>query len=341
MGHELHRNQVWIHGNVPEQYSKSHERTAHSHTGEGHNVTTSPIRPPPKKQKAQTSTHTDPINTVAESSQSAHPGTQAHTRMEERPPPHNPRNPEPGPRQSKKRHKRHNPPDNTKPITDWFKPAVTPTEPEDTDMEPQPPTDHQHTPTHNSTPTGESDWKRTYTHPLKELAHLIAVSWNVNGVRTKNVVVEGTSQLTMVVRAILPDILFLQETHYTAGGEHKDYVEGMTVFHSSIPRGRTRSGRSVELPTHQQGRRAGLATALRNSLDPNRIATKLSETQSLRGYLLPLRVETARGSMLVLNTYLPPDDTHGELIMDLIESWIHNNRKRGEPILITVSMQHG
>ena len=115
--------------------------------------------------------------------------------------------------------------------------------------------------------------------------------------------VEGTSQLTMVVRAILPDILFLQETHYTAGGEHKDYVEGMTTFHSSIPRGRTRSGKPVELPTHQRGRRAGLATALKNGLDPNRIATKLDETQALRGYLLPLRIETARGCILVLNTY--------------------------------------
>jgi hypothetical protein len=126
-------------------------------------------------------------------------------------------------------------------------------------MEPQPPTGHQHTPASKDTPTGESDWKRTYTHPLKDLAHLIAASWNVNGIRTKNVVVEGTSQLTMVVRAILPDILFLQETHYTAGGEHKDYVEGMTVFHSSILRGRTRSGKPIELPTHQRGRRAGLA----------------------------------------------------------------------------------
>ena len=38
--------------------------------------------------------------------------------------------------------------------------------------------------------------------------------------------------------------------------------------------------------------------------------------------------------MLVLNTYLPPDDTHRELIMDLIESWIRNNRKRGEPMLV-------
>jgi hypothetical protein len=36
----------------------------------------------------------------------------------------------------------------------------------------------------------------------------------------------------------------------------------------------------------------------------------------------------------VLNPYLPPDDTHRELIMDLIGSWIGNNRKRGEPILL-------
>jgi exonuclease III len=167
---------------------------------------------------------------------------------------------------------------------------------------------------------------------VKDLAHLIAASWNVNGIRTKNVVVEGMSQLTMVVRAILPDILFLQETHYTAGGEHKNYIEGMTVFHSSIPRGRTRSGKPIELSTYQQGRRAGLATALKNSLDPNRIATKLDETQALRGYLLPLRIQTARGCILVLNTYLPPDDTHRELIMGLIGSWIGNNRKRGEPM---------
>jgi exonuclease III len=59
---------------------------------------------------------------------------------------------------------------------------------------------------------------------VKDLAHLIAASWNVNGIRTKNVVVEGMSQLTMVVRAILPDILFLQETHYIAGGEHTNYI---------------------------------------------------------------------------------------------------------------------
>ena len=108
----------------------------------------------------------------------------------------------------------------------------------------------------------------------------------------------------------------------------------MTIFHSSIPRGRTRSGEPIELPTHQRGRRAGLATALKNSLDPNRIATKLDETQALRGYLLPLRIETARGCILVLNTYLPPDDTHRELIMGLIGSWIRNNRKQGEPILL-------
>jgi hypothetical protein len=109
-------------------------------------------------------------------------------------------------------------------------------------MEPQPPSDHQQTPTPEDAPTGESNWKRAYTHAVKDLAHLITASWNVNGIRTKNVVVEGMSQLTMVVRAILPDILFLQETYYTAGGEHKNYIGGMTVFHSSIPRGRTRSG---------------------------------------------------------------------------------------------------
>ena len=112
-----------------------------------------------------------------------------------------------------------------------------------------------------------------------------------------------------------------------------NYVEGMPVFHSSIPQGRTRSGKSVELPTHQRGRRAGLATALRNGLDPNRIATKLDETQTLRGYLLPLRVETTRGCILVLNIYLPPDDTHRDLIMGLVGSWVRSNRKQGEPIL--------
>ena len=127
-------------------------------------------------------------------------------------------NPVPNPRQPKKRLKRHNPPDNTKPITSWFKSDTTPTKPEDTEMQPQPPSDHQHTPSPEDAPTGESNWKRTYTHAVKDLAHLIAASWNVNGIRTKNVVVEGMSQLTMVVRAILPDILFLQETHYTTGG---------------------------------------------------------------------------------------------------------------------------
>jgi hypothetical protein len=75
---------------------------------------------------------------------------------------------------------------------------------------------HQRAPTTADTPTNKSDWKRTYAHAAKDLAHLIAATWNVNGVKTKNVVVDGVSQLTMVVRAILLDILFLLETHYIA-----------------------------------------------------------------------------------------------------------------------------
>ena len=85
-------------------------------------------------------------------------------------------------------------------------------------MEPRPTDSHQNTPNPEDTPTGESDWKRMYAHPTEGLAHCIATSWNVNGIRTKNVEVQGTSQLTMVVRAILPDILCLQETHYITRG---------------------------------------------------------------------------------------------------------------------------
>ena len=209
--------------------------------------------------------------------------TRTDTHTDGRPPPRIQRIPALTPRQSNKRLKRHTLPDNTKPITSWFKPSAVPPEPVDTVMEPQTPGEHRRTPAPEDEPPDRSDWKRAYTHPLKDSAHLVAASWNVNGIRTKNVVIQGTSQLTMVVRAILPDILFLQETHYVTGGEHREYVEGMTAFHSSIPRGRTRSGKQIELPTHQRGHRAGLATALRNSLDPNRIATRLDETQELRG----------------------------------------------------------
>ena len=103
----------------------NHTNGPRTRTRERDTITTSPVRPPPKKHKAQTSTHTDPINTIAESSQSAHPGRGARTdtHMEERRPPHNPRNPEPNPRQPKKRLKRHNPPDNTKPITSCYSSA--------------------------------------------------------------------------------------------------------------------------------------------------------------------------------------------------------------------------
>ena len=112
-------------------------------------------------------------------------------------------------------------PDNTRPITNWFKPNAALPEPVDTVMEPQTPDEHRHTPAPEDVPLDSSDWKRTYTHLLRESAHLVAASWNVNGIRTKNVVIQGTSQLNMVVRAILPDILFLQETHYVTGGEHR------------------------------------------------------------------------------------------------------------------------
>ena len=130
----------------------NHTNGPRTRTRERDTLTTSPVRPPPKKHKGQPRTHTSPVNTVAESSQSAHPGTQTDTHMEERPPLHSPRNPVPNPRQPKKRLKRHNPPDNTKPITSWFKP----------------PSDHQHTPTPEDTPTGKSNWKRTYTQRCEE-----------------------------------------------------------------------------------------------------------------------------------------------------------------------------
>ena len=114
----------------------------------------------------------------------------------------------------------------------------------------------------------------------------------------------------MVVRAILPDILFLQETHYITGGEHKDYVEGMTIFHSSIPRGRTRSRIPVELPTHQRGRRAGLATALKNSLDPNRIDCHQTRRDSSTQGLLTTSQDRDSERMHTGSQHIPPTGRH-------------------------------
>ena len=47
----------------------------HVNTRERYTLTTSPVRPPPKKHRSQPRTHTSPVSTVAESSQSAHPNT--------------------------------------------------------------------------------------------------------------------------------------------------------------------------------------------------------------------------------------------------------------------------
>ena len=153
--------------------------------------------PPLHRQRVQPPTHTD---TATGDTQNGSTYARMDTRMEERLPPHLPSPVSaPRPHQPTKRPKRHVPPTDTKPITNWFKPNATPTEPEDTDMEPRPTDSHQNTPNPEITPTGESNWKRVHTRPTKDLAHCIAASWNVNGIRTKNVEVQGTSQLTMVV----------------------------------------------------------------------------------------------------------------------------------------------
>ena len=289
------------------------------------------VRPPKKPRTQEPPSHTDsraPNTPVTETGTPAHPRVPTgHTGREHTPKPK-------GSRSKSVRKPTRLAPDGVRPLSTYFQKTTAPTIPP---AEEGPATRARvpPAPVHSTPSADTSDWLRSYTpSTLPDDTPLIAVTWNTNGIRTKNVAVEGASQLDMVVKATCPDILLLQETHYTAGAEHRGYIEGYTVYHSSVPRGRTRSGKPIDLPTYQQGHRAGLATAIKNSLGPHLMATRLEETQGLRGYLLPLRVQTQRGGILVINTYLPPDDTHRNLIMEQIHEWIRTHRKVGEPVLL-------
>jgi len=144
----------------------------------------------------------------------------------------------------------------------------------------------------------------------------------------------SVAKLVDVVECTQPDELFVQETHYRHGREHRNYIPGYILYHSSLPRNRIRPGKRLEVPQHQQHNRAGVMIAIRAELSPTLKVERLTEPDNLRGYMLPLRVDTDRGKMLIINVYLPPDDRCREMIIHEMADWIDKHRHVGEPILM-------
>ena len=178
-----------------------------------------------------------------------------------------------------------------------------------------------------------TNWNASYEHDGNAYRHFHIVTWNVGGIGPRNVLVDGESELTHTVAETSADILLLQETHYKAWTRYRIHLPGFTQYHSSIPKGTTRTNKDVPLPDHQRGM-AGVSTLVRDTLDPATRVTRLQEPAELRGYLLALRVHTARGDIVILNTYVPPEGQRRTRVLDLLCEWLATQIPVGEPILI-------
>eukprot|EP00959_Pyramimonas_sp_CCMP1952_P453130 9467737-Pyramimonas_sp.AAC.1 len=124
-----------------------------------------------------------------------------------------------------------------------------------------------------------------------------------------------------------------------------EQIKDFTDYYSSLPANRTRSGKKIDLPTYQTHNKAGVATLIHNSLCPTQSVERIEEPQNLQGYMVGLRLHTSRGSLLLINLYIPPkgSDVAGqgntpefgrEAVLKGVLEWTKTHRRGGEPLIL-------
>jgi len=175
------------------------------------------------------------------------------------------------------------------------------------------------------------------------------VTWNCSNLKTATATIGGTHPLQTIVTALNAKIILLQETKERHKHRHAkiENMRGYTCYFSSLPANTTRSGKPREdIPVHQKHNRAGVSILAHNSLNPTQNMSRIQEPNDLQGYAICLRWKTTRGTLLLVNAYLPPPehtrDTHNQelreetrhRIMRQISGWITAERRTGEPVIM-------
>ena len=176
------------------------------------------------------------------------------------------------------------------------------------------------------------------------------MTWNCDGLKQAMSNVAGESFLEGVVGETGAKVVLLQETkmRLSRSGAQRRRLrllgEEYTVYNSWLPANKTRTGRKVNLPRHQQHLRAGVTTMIHKALNPTVNVHRIQEPKELQGYVLCLKVRTQRGHFYLVNVYQPPggdgkeDGTGGyeedAALVGRIRDWLGETLKQREPCVI-------
>ena len=173
------------------------------------------------------------------------------------------------------------------------------------------------------------------------------MTWNCRGIKHTLSTVGDTHTLRGIVNQLGPKVVFMQETklRHRYRKPKIEQMQDFTDYYSSLPANRTRGGKRVNLPAYQTHNKAGVVTLIHNSLCPAQNVERIEEPRNLQGYMVGLRLHTSRGSLLLINLYIPPKERTTEdrgdtpeygrnAVLKGVLEWTKAHRKRGEPILL-------
>ena len=173
------------------------------------------------------------------------------------------------------------------------------------------------------------------------------MTWNCRGIKHTLSTVGETHTLKEMTNQLRPKVVFMQETklRHRYRKPKLEQMQDFTDYYSSLPANRTRGGKKIDLPAYQTHNKAGVVTLIHNSLCPTQNVERMEEPRNLQGYMVGLRLHTSRGSLLLINLYIPPKgnaaadqgDTpeYGrDAVLEGVLEWTKAHRKRGEPILL-------
>ena len=173
------------------------------------------------------------------------------------------------------------------------------------------------------------------------------MTWNCRGIKHTLSTVGETHTLKEMTNQLRPKVVFMQETklRHRYRKPKLEQMQDFTDYYNSLPANRTRGGKKIDLPAYQTHNKAGVVTLIHNSLCPTQNVERMGEPRNLQGYMVGLKLHTSRGSLLLINLYIPPKgnaaadqgDTpeYGrDAVLEGVLEWTKAHRKRGEPILL-------
>ena len=134
----------------------------------------------------------------------------------------------------------------------------------------------------------------------------VLASWNCSGYRAAAHEITRDSELSNMITQSSPTVLMLQETWHSRNSKiRRKALRDYTVFNSAVATAEDNARFRGKHP--RKGRvKAGLITAIHNSLRPGSNCTSVHTSTGARGYLLPQLLNTGPQKTLLINVYLPP-----------------------------------